>query len=233
MIRPIDELLQSFGLPLSKQDLYLLAFTHKSYTNEKETEASNERLEFLGDAVLEFLITDFLYLHYPDSDEGEMTALRSATVRKETLAMVAKELHFGDFLLLSKGEKKGKGNQKDYLLANTFEAFLGALYCDQGMEYCRSFLMTHLFPVIEQYKKDSNYIGPKTRFQELAQASFGITPHYTVVSDEGPDHNKIFTMAAMLGEECIAEGKGNSKQKAENEAAELAYQKLLSLQNHL
>lgn len=230
-MKTIADFLTSLQIETDAIDLYSMAFTHKSYTNEQETGQSNERLEFLGDAVLEFLITDYLYTKYTDSSEGEMTALRSATVRKEALASVAKSLHFGDFLKLSKGEKKGKGFQKDYLLANTFEAFLGALYLDQGLKASAIFLKKNLFPLLEKFKKEQSYIGPKTRFQELAQAKHSITPRYTLISDEGPDHSKVFTMAAMLGEKCIAEGKGNSKQKAESDAAEKAYQVLLQENN--
>lgn len=226
---PVSQLLESLSIDSKNIELFTLAFTHKSYTNEKETGESNERLEFLGDAILEFLITEYLYLTYPESDEGEMTGLRSATVRKESLAKVAKSLHFGNYMLLSKGEQKGKGHQKDYLLANTFEAFLGALFLDKGMSACKMFVERYLFPMIEEFKAQSSYIGPKTMFQEAAQGKMGITPRYELISDEGPDHSKVFTMAAMLGDEKIAEGTGNSKQKAESDAARAAYEKLFSL----
>jgi len=225
-MKPLIELYSSLSLNPKNSDIYQLAFTHKSYTNEKGVLESNERLEFLGDAVLELLISEYLYSSYPEANEGEMTGLRSATVRKETLAQVAKKLHFGDYLLLSKGEQKGHGRQKDYLLANTFEAFLGAMFLDQGINACSDFLKENLFGLIQEFKEKDEYIGPKTRFQEYAQLTFNITPHYTFVSEDGPDHNKIFTMAAMIGEKEIAHGVGNSKQKAENNAAEIAYNTL-------
>lgn len=228
-MRPVSELLSTLSIATKQSDIYSLAFTHKSYTNEEGTEQSNERLEFLGDAVLELLITEYSYAKYPDADEGEMTGLRSATVRKESLAIAARSLHFGNYMLLSKGEQKGKGNQKDYLLANTFEAFLGALYLDQGIAKCTQFLHDHLFEMIEKFKSDLAYIGPKTKFQEAAQAKMGITPHYELISDEGPDHSKSFTMAAMLGTKKIAEGVGNSKQRAESAAAEEAYSTLFAV----
>ncbi len=227
----LSSLFSSLSLTTSQQDLYTLAFTHKSYTNEQGAGESNERLEFLGDAVLELLISEYLYKTYPKSDEGEMTGLRSATVRKESLALAARNLHFGDYLLLSNGEKKSQGNQKDYLLANTFEAFLGALFLDQGIEKCKLFLEKHLFGMIEHFREHSAYIGPKTKFQEAAQAKFSITPHYELISEEGPDHSKTFIMAAMLGDKKVAEGHGNSKQKAESVAADAAFKALFSAKN--
>ena len=211
--------LASIGIDAKKTSLYETAFTHKSYGNEQEIE-NNERLEFLGDAVLELMVTEFLFKKFPDSSEGKMTALRSAAVRKESLAGFAKRVDLGPHIKLSKGERHG--HTKDYILANTVEALLGALFLDRGIRACKAFLETYLFPEIEKSEEKNNYIGPKSRFQEWAQAEKNITPHYILISDSGPDHSKVFTMAAFLAEEKIAEGEGNSKQLAESNAAENA-----------
>lgn len=221
----MKEYLQSIGIETKNINLYHTAFTHKSYGNENQVE-NNERMEFLGDAVLELLVTEFLFKTYPHAREGKMTAIRSSVVRKESLAQLAKKLELGNHIKLSKGERFG--NKKDYILANTVESLLGALYLDRGLMQCKKFLKTYLFPEIIRLEKAENYIGPKSKLQEWAQKERNITPHYQLVSSKGPDHFKTFTMAVYLEKECIAEGVGNSKQMAENNSAENALQKLLS-----
>lgn len=213
------EYLKSIGIDAKKTSLYELAFVHKSYGNENEIE-NNERLEFLGDAVLELLVTEFLYKHFKNATEGKMTSLRSNIVRKQSLASVAKKLDLGKQIKLSKGEKNGY--KKDYILANTFEALLGAMYLDRGMKFTKSFLEENLFPIIIESEEKNSYIGPKSKFQEFIQAEFSITPHYELISFSGPDHDMIFTMAVFLGDIKIAEGKGSSKRLAESNAAENA-----------
>lgn len=220
----MKEFLLSIGIESKNVDLYHTAFTHKSFGNEQEVE-NNERMEFLGDAVLELIVTEFLFSTFPNDNEGKMTAIRSAVVRKESLANLAKTLNLGSQIKLSKGERHG--NKKDYILANTVEALLGALYLDRGFGQCKKFLKTHLFPAIRKMEKEANYIGPKSRFQEWAQSEKSITPHYELMSATGPDHNKTFVMAAFLGTEKVAEGKGRSKQLAENDAAENALNKYM------
>lgn len=221
----MNEYLKSIGIEAKNIDLYHTAFTHKSYGNENEVE-NNERLEFLGDAVLEVLVTEFLFKTFPKAREGKMTAIRSSVVRKGSLAQLGKKIGIGEHIKLSKGERFG--NKKDYILANTVESLLGALYLDRGIMQCKKFLKHYLFPEIILLEKEANYIGPKSKFQEWAQKERNITPHYQLVSAKGPDHFKTFTMAVYLGEECIAEGIGNSKQMAENNSAENALQKLVS-----
>ena len=211
--------LASIGITAKKESIYQTAFTHKSYGNEQNIE-NNERLEFLGDAVLELLVTEFLYKNFPNAPEGKMTALRSSAVRKESLATLARKIGLGSQLHLSKGERHGY--KKDYILANTVESLLGALYLDRGIRGCKGFLEIYLFPEIEQSEKKDDYIGPKSRFQEWAQAEKNITPHYSLLSSSGPDHSKTFVMAAYLSDNLIAEGQGNSKQLAESNAAENA-----------
>jgi ribonuclease-3 len=175
-------------------------------------------LEFLGDAVLELITTEYLYLHF-QKNEGELTNLRSAMVKRETLAEVARDLQLGDMLFLSKGERKSGGQEKDYILANTVEAVIGSMYLDQGYDVVRKFVYHFLIVKLELILKNKSYIDHKTLFQEKSQELLSITPHYKLLFEEGPDHDKIFTMGVYLGDEFIAQGKGSSKQSAEQEAA--------------
>jgi ribonuclease-3 len=216
---------QSLGIEIKNQQLYHTALTHKSFGNEENVE-NNERLEFLGDAVLELAITEALFKKYKNLPEGELTALRSALVRKESLAQCAQEINLGEHIKLSSGEKRTQGNQKDYILANTVEALLGALYLDRGFLACKKFIEQYLMIKVEKIHEKKSHIGPKTLFQEYAQAHLSLTPTYKVLSEEGPDHQKIFTVGAYLGKEKVGEGQGASKQKGENAAALDAYEKL-------
>jgi ribonuclease-3 len=204
------------------------AFVHRSYVNENRKAAmqDNERLEYLGDAVLELAITEHLFHLFPEKKEGELTSLRSALVRKEHLSSVAKTLKLGTHLKLSHGEEVSGGREKDYLLANALEAIIGAMYLDQGYGACQSFLTKHLLPGLDAILKHELHIDPKSAFQEFTQEELKITPRYEVLSQTGPDHDKTFTVAALLGEKLIAKGKGSSKQKAEEDAAKAAIAKL-------
>ncbi len=221
MTENIIHFLLNLNIQPRNLSLYQTAFTHKSFGNEKKIE-NNERLEFLGDAVLELLVTEFLYKTFPDLQEGVMTALRSAAVRKESLADLAKRIKLGKLIKLSKGERNG--HKKDYILANTVEALIGAIYLDLGIQETKQFLETVLFPEIIKAENNKNYIGPKSLFQEWSQAEKQITPHYKLIASSGPDHAKLFLMAVFLGKEKIAEGTGNSKQEAEQSAAKNALQ---------
>jgi len=222
----LSEYLQSIGISTENIDLYTQSFTHKSYSNEKLV-ASNERLEFLGDAVLELIVTEFLYQKFPEKTEGELTAFRSALVRKESLAKTAKTIGLGNQLLLSRGEKRSHGENKDYILANTFEAILGAIFLDKGIDQAKIFVENYLLSSLDSIVENKKHIGPKTAFQEYAQAEKMGTPTYELISEEGPDHKKNFVMGAYLKEELIEKGTGNSKQKAESDAA---YNALVKLQ---
>lgn len=223
MTPPLTTLQEDLGIHFTDQDLLQQVFVHRSYLNEHRSFRldHNERLEFLGDAVLELVVTEHLYTTYPNP-EGELTAWRSSLVKGEKLAEVARTLGFSDYLLLSFGEAKSGGREKGYLLANTLEAFFGALYLDQGLEACRSFITTHLLSHLPEILKHKLFIDPKSQLQEYTQANGGKTPVYHVVSEQGPDHNKTFEVAVMLGEEEIARGSGSSKQAAQIAAAEAA-----------
>lgn len=218
----------TLGLKFKSKELLTRAFTHRSYLNENGSiKEHNERLEYLGDAVLEFLVSKHLYATFPDKQEGELTSFRSATVKTDTLAEVARNLNYGAFLRMSKGEEKTGGREKDYLLANTFEAVLGALYLDQGMLACERFLKRVLLPLIGHIVDNHLDIDPKTRFQELAQEYRRVTPTYQLLSETGPDHEKIFTMGVFLGDDEYGRGEGSSKQRAEEASAIEALKRIL------
>lgn len=203
------------------------AFVHRSYVNEvKKVKEHNERLEFLGDAVLELIVTEFLYNRFPTKPEGELTALRSALVKGTRLAEVAAALNLGDFLQLSYGEQKSGGAQKPYLLANVFEALLGAIYLDANLAQARKFVTRFLLPQIKKILATQEQIDAKSHFQELTQARLALTPSYELVSAEGPDHAKVFEMAVKIGEETFGVGKGPNKQSAEQAAARAGLNKL-------
>jgi ribonuclease III len=204
-----------------KIELLTEALTHRSFVNENRDEPTfhNERIEFLGDAVLELIISDHLYSTYKDRPEGELTSFRAATVRTESLATVSRDLGVGEYLRMSNGEEATGGRDKDYLLANAFEAILGAIFLDQGMKASSKFVHQYLVPKIARVVKYRLDIDSKTKFQEIAQSIYKVTPTYEVLSEKGPDHEKIFTMAVMVGDKKLGEGQGASKQKAEEQAA--------------
>lgn len=204
--------------------LLMQAFTHRSYINEHRGGGMehNERLEFLGDAVLELSITDFLYKKYPEENEGELTSYRAALVNANTIGDAAKKLGMDEFLLLSKGEAKDQGKGRQYILANTFEAVIGALYLDQGYAAADEFIRTTLFPRADEIVAKGLWKDAKSYFQEMSQEHVGITPTYKVLRESGPDHDKKFTIGVYLGKELVVEGEGQSKQEAEQHAATLA-----------
>ena len=212
---------EKIGIKFKDKNLLKQAFTHRSYLNENPSLAleQNERLEFLGDAVLELAITEYLYKKYPKKTEGEMTALRAALVNSIMLSEVASELNIGDFMLLSKGEAKSLGKARQYILANAFEAIIGAVYLERGYEETFGFLEKNLFGKIEEVIEKKLWIDAKSLFQEKAQEIESITPSYKVLSESGPDHEKVFIIGVFLRDELVAEGKGASKQEAEQDAA--------------
>lgn len=215
---------EKIGIRFHNKALLRQAFVHRSYINENKGSAldHNERLEFLGDAVLELVITDYLYRTYPQRAEGDLTAYRSALVNANTLADVSTTIGINEYLLLSRGEAKDTGRARQYILADTFEAIIGAIYMDQGYEVAAKFIATHVFHLLEEVISKGSWIDAKSRFQEVAQDKVSITPLYKTLKEEGPDHNKIFTVGVFLGEEQAAEGKGTSKQEAEQDAARKA-----------
>lgn len=215
---------KKLGLHFHNKDVLTQAFVHRSYLNENPDFGleQNERLEFLGDAVLELSVTEYLYKAYPQKAEGELTNWRAALVNAKMLTQVAEELGFNDFLLLSRGEAKEIGKARQYILANTFEAFVGALYLDAGYDAADTFIGRHVLSHLAQIIAEKLYKDAKSHFQEEAQDKTGITPMYKVLKEWGPDHRKKFTVGVYLDKEKVAEGEGYSKQEAEEEAAKSA-----------
>ena len=218
----LNKLQQIIGVNFTDTSYLLSAMTHRSFLNENRTatQPHNERLEFLGDAVLELAVTDFLFSAYPDKQEGELTALRAALVNTNTLSMIATTLGINEYLLLSKGEAKDIGRARQYILANTFESIVGAIYLDYGYTAARDFVAREVFPLTEEIVEKRLWQDPKSRFQERAQEVTGITPSYQTLKEQGPDHDRTFTVGVFLGAKCIAQGEGRAKQEAEQKAAE-------------
>ena len=213
----LENLLQT---KINNADLYLSAFTHRSYLYEHRSFhlPHNERLEFLGDAVLELVSTEYLYKNY-SHPEGELTNFRSALVNYKMLSDIAKRLGLEKYLLMSRGEAKDTGRARQVILANCIEAIIGAIYLDSGYEACEKFITREILVELAQIIDEGEYMDPKSRLQELAQEKLGITPTYVVVSETGPDHNKVFVVAAMIGSDEVGRGTGPSKQEAEISAA--------------
>jgi ribonuclease III len=212
---------KEIGVSFKDKGLLKTAFTHRSYLNENRSDKMehNERLEFLGDAVLELAVTAYLFKKYPDKAEGVLTSYRSALVNANTLSIVAEGLGMNECLLLSRGEAKDTGRARQVILANTIEAFIGALYLDKGYEDVNKFIARVLLPLTDEIVTQRVWLDAKSHFQEKAQEIVGVTPSYETVKQIGPDHDKHFTFAVFLGKERVAEGEGKSKQEAEQSAA--------------
>jgi len=215
---------KKLGLKFKNNDLLIQAFCHRSYLNENPSFhlENNERLEFLGDAVLELVITEYLYQKYPKKSEGELTNWRASLVNAKILGELAGELDFNEFLLLSRGESKEFGKARQYILANTFEALIGSIYLDSGYNPCQEFIKKYLIKKLPEIIKKGLFKDAKSSFQEGAQERVGLTPTYKVLRESGPDHARHFIIGVFLGKELIAEGEGFSKQEAEDEAAKNA-----------
>lgn len=206
--------------------LFEQAFTHRSYLNEaREKLSSNERLEFLGDSILSFVVSNYLFNKYSDFDEGTLTNIRSLLVNTKNLALVSKELNFGSLLKLSKGEEESKGRQNQSLLADCFEAFVGALYLDQGLEAISKFIEESLLTKTTDIVGKRSFKDPKSLLQESVQAAKQSSPVYKVIAEEGPAHEKLFTVGVYVKNVSWGEGKGKSKQEAEENAAKVALSK--------
>lgn len=215
-----DDLQQTIGVTFNDQELLKSAFYHRSYLNEDRTiKKSNERLEFLGDAVLSFITSNFLYTTYPDYPEGTLTNIRSSLVKTQSLADSARELKLGELLFLSRGEEDSGGRSNSSLLADTFEALLGAIFMDQGVDTAKKFLEMHLFPKAGDIVKNKSYIDYKSLLQEIIQSESRISPTYRVTKSEGPDHAKTFWVEAKADTKILGVGMGKSKQEAESSAA--------------
>src|SRR3989338_4222608 len=227
MLKDFNTFQKTIGVEFNDLELLRQAFTNRSYLNEHRGEVAghNERLEFLGDAVLELISTHFLYNKYSDKPEGELTAYRASLVNAVTCAEIAHEIGMNDFLLLSRGEAKDTGRARNILLANAFEALVGAIYLDQGYDAAKEFITKHLFPKIDAIVREKLWQDAKSVLQEKAQESEGVTPNYAVIRETGPDHDKHFIVGVYIKDTMVAEGSGKSKQEAEQSAAREALAK--------
>lgn len=213
---------KKIGQRFIDESLIKQALVHRSYLNEHSEFkiGHNERLEFLGDAVLEIIVTEFLYLNFQNTPEGDLTNWRASLVNAKMLYEVATELGIEEYLYLSKGEARDKNKKsRQFILADAVEAIIGAIYLDQGMPAAKKFVLDHVVIKLDNILKNQTYLDPKSHFQEKAQEEKGITPHYQIIDETGPDHAKIFTVGLFLDEKLITTGKGSSKQEAQVEAA--------------
>jgi ribonuclease-3 len=224
VMKKFEELEKTIGYKFKKTDLLKEALTHSSYVNENPSWSvpNNERLEFLGDAVLELIVTEELYHMYPDEAEGKLTSMRAALVNYIMLAKIAKEISLEDFILLSRGEAKDKGKARDVILANAYESLVGAVYLDDGYVETKKFIKKSVMPHINEVMEQKLYRDPKSLLQEIIQERLKITPNYKVLGERGPDHKKLFVSGVYFGDKMVAEGEGTSKQESENSAAEAA-----------
>jgi len=219
----LEKLKAELGITIRQKALFQEALTHRSYLNEHKgyEYPHNERLEFLGDAVLELVVTENLFHKY-ENPEGELTSFRAALVNGDMLAKIGSELGLQDFLLMSRGESKDTGRARGYLVANAMEAIIGALYLDQGYDGAKQFILDRVMNHLEEVFEQNLHTDAKSRFQELSQEKMSITPSYRVIKEWGPDHDRHFVAGVYLGEEKIAEGEGASKQESQREAAKQA-----------
>lgn len=217
---------KNIKIKFNNPDLLQTALTHRSYLNENRSYnlPHNERLEFLGDAVLELVTTEYLYRNY-NNPEGELTNFRSALVNYRLLAEVAKNLGLEEYILLSRGEAKDTGRARQVILANAIEALIGAIYLDQGTETASNFINEYVIAKLPELMKNQVYLDPKSRLQEIIQDRFAITPNYQVLSESGPDHDKVFVVGVYIDDRLVGEGTGPSKQDGEVEAAKNALAK--------
>lgn len=222
------QLAQSLSCEFKELNLLKQALVHRSYLNENNDlpYGHNERLEFLGDAVLEIIVTEYLYHQFPDTPEGQLTNWRASLVNAKMLYQVASDLNIEKYLKLSKGESKDKNKKsRQFILADAVEAIIGAIYLDQGYLKAQEFVKKNILTKLKEILENQTYLDPKSRLQEKAQEIKGITPHYEVLKEEGPDHDKIFTVGLYLEKELVSSGLGSSKQEAQVEAATQALKK--------
>ncbi len=228
MVIKIEEILNKIKIEFSNMEILKQAITHSSYAHEnsRNNVSHNERLEFLGDAVLELVISEYLYVNYPELNEGDLTRLRANIVCESSLVRVAKFLNLGEYILLGKGELAAGGKSRPSILANSLEALIGAVYLDKGYGNARSKILNLFKPVIEEIKEGDLNKDYKTLVQEYTQAEYSLTPEYKIVDEIGPDHNKIFVAQVLFKEKVIGEGRGRNKKEAEQAAASVAWSKL-------
>lgn len=221
---------EKLGYDFENIELLVTALTHRSYLNEHKKSASehNERLEFLGDAVLELVVTDFLFSNYK-KPEGILTAWRSALVRTESIGAAGERLGYEKLIRMSRGEKQGSVRARQQILANAFEATTGAIYLDQGYEAAKKYITDNILSTLPQILEEESWRDPKSYLQEISQSRDGFTPVYRVISEDGPDHEKNFTLGVFVGDKKMGEGQGPSKQIAQQEAARMAIKKYKSM----
>jgi ribonuclease-3 len=221
-----EELAKALGIEIVNPAFFQEALTHRSFLNEnrKYPYPHNERLEFLGDAVLELAVTEFLFEKFPKKPEGDLTNLRAALVNGEMLGTIGKTLSLDQFLLMSRGEAKDTGRARNYLVANAMEAIIGALYKDQGYQGSKAFIEKNIFTQLETVIEEGLFTDAKSHFQEQAQEHTGVTPNYKILKETGPDHDRSFTAGVYIEDELVAEGEGTSKQEAQRAAAKNALQ---------
>jgi len=225
----LNKLQKRLGLKFKDDRFLRQALVHRSYLNEHPDFkiGHNERLEFLGDAVLEIIVTEFLYLNFQSTPEGDLTNWRASLVNAKMLYEIARELGIEEYLYLSKGESKDKNKKsRQFILANAIEAIIGAIYLDQGLEAATKFVHQQVISKLDDILKNQSYLDPKSHFQEKAQELQGITPHYQILDEEGPDHAKMFTVGLYLGDKLVATGQGSSKQEAQVSAAQHGLKKM-------
>lgn len=225
----LKDLQKKLGFKFKDENLLKQALVHRSYLNENPSfeTGHNERLEFLGDAVLELVVTEFLYLKFTDRPEGDLTSWRASLVNSKMLYEITPALGIEEFLYLSKGEARDKNKKsRQFILADAVEAIIGAVYLDQGMEAAKKFIVENIISQLDKILTNQTFLDPKSYFQEKAQETRAITPHYEILKEEGPDHDKIFTVGLYLGEELVCEGQGSSKQEAQVQAAAAGIKKL-------
>lgn len=221
-MKDFSKLEERLDIKFKNQDLLKQAVVHRSYLNEHPSFElnHNERLEFLGDAVLEIVVTEFLFYKYPETPEGDLTNWRASLVNSKMLSIISNELSLDNYLYLSKGEAKDKDSKaRQYILANAVEALIGAIYLDRGIRAAKKFIKKEILLKLDHILENQLYLDPKSKFQEKAQEIDGTTPYYKVLKEAGPDHAKIFEVGLYLDDELISKGKGSSKQEAQVEAA--------------
>ncbi len=221
---------KKIGVDFSDSDLLRQALTHRSYINEHPefVLGHNERLEFLGDAVLEIVVTEHLFLHFADTPEGDLTNWRASLVNAKMLYVVAQEIGLEDYIYLSKGEERDRNKKsRSFILANAVEALIGAIYLDKGIAAAKGFIDTYILSHLQEILENRLYLDPKSRFQEIAQEREGVTPHYQILEESGPDHAKLFKVGLFLDSKMIATGEGSSKQEAQVSAAQQGLKELL------
>lgn len=225
----LEKLEKSLKVVFNDKDLIRQALVHRSYLNEHPEFrlGHNERLEFLGDAVLEIVITEFLYDNFPETPEGDLTNWRASLVNAKTAYEIAASLGVEGYLYLSKGEARDKNKKsRQFILANATEAIIGAIYLDQGLKTAKKFIMENFVSRLDDILRNRSYLDPKSHFQERAQEERGVTPHYEILEESGPDHAKVFKVGLYLGSEQVSSGKGSSKQEAQVEAAAAGLKKM-------